>query len=70
MLAAGNAMRVGVAAVDAPLPLAGASAVFDDQRLQRCFRDLHAANQHVIFSSDRDRAYSQLRLGLEPAHLL
>jgi alkylation response protein AidB-like acyl-CoA dehydrogenase len=70
MLAVGNAMRAGVAAVDAVMPLAGASAVFDDQRLQRCFRDLHAANQHIIFSSDRDRGYGQLRLGLEPTLLL
>lgn len=70
MLAVGSAMRTGVAAVDAVIPLAGASAVFDDQRLQRCFRDLHAANQHILFSSDRDRGFAQLRLGLEPTLIL
>jgi indole-3-acetate monooxygenase len=44
--------RSAIAAVDAMLPLAGASAVYADNPIQRCSRDLHAASQHIFFGVD------------------
>ena len=40
------------------------------QPLQRCFRDLHAADQHILFSASRDKAYAKLRLGIEQSTFL
>jgi alkylation response protein AidB-like acyl-CoA dehydrogenase len=70
LLAANQAMRAGVQAVDSLFRLAGASAVLLDQPLQRCFRDLHAANQHILFSAGRDQAFAKLRLGIEQSTFL
>jgi hypothetical protein len=36
-----------------------------DQPIQRCFRDLHAANQHIVFGPPRDQQYAKLRFGIE-----
>lgn len=70
-LAAKEAMRAGLSAVDAAFALAGAGAVFSDQPLQRCFRDLHTASQHIYFSPAADKRYARERLGIEqPAHLM
>jgi alkylation response protein AidB-like acyl-CoA dehydrogenase len=65
LLATNQAMRAAVAAVDGVFRLAGAGAVYDDQALQRCFRDIYTANQHVLFSAGRDQAFAKLRLGIE-----
>jgi len=65
LLAANQAMRAGVDAVDKVFRLAGAGAVFSDQPLQRCFRDIHAGDQHVIFSTGRDRSFAKLRFGID-----
>ncbi|HXW34854.1 MAG TPA: acyl-CoA dehydrogenase family protein [Acidimicrobiales bacterium] len=71
VLAANQAMRAGVEAVECLFRLAGASAVFSDDPLQRCFRDLHAGNQHIIFSTNRDKAFSKLRFGIDqPTYLI
>jgi alkylation response protein AidB-like acyl-CoA dehydrogenase len=51
-LAIQHAMDSAVAAVDGVFPLAGADAVYSDRPLQRCFRDLHTAKQHIYFSVD------------------
>jgi hypothetical protein len=45
-------MESAVAAVDAVFPLCGADAIYSDRPLQRCFRDLHTAQQHIYFSID------------------
>jgi indole-3-acetate monooxygenase len=58
--------RAAVAAVDAVLPLAGASAVYADNPLQRCSRDLHAASQHIFFSVDVLKEIGQVALGRTP----
>jgi alkylation response protein AidB-like acyl-CoA dehydrogenase len=50
-LASQQAMRSAVDAVDCAFHLGGAGAVYETQPLQRCFRDVHAANQHIIFSN-------------------
>jgi len=39
--------------------------------LQRCFRDIHAAGQHILFSSSRDQAFAKVRLGIDqPTYLI
>jgi alkylation response protein AidB-like acyl-CoA dehydrogenase len=65
LLAASHAMRSAVDAVDSLYRLAGAGAVYAGDPLQRCFRDLHTANQHIIFSSNRDKAFAKLQFGIE-----
>ncbi len=50
-LATSNAMRVGLDVVDATFGLAGGGALYDDNPLQRCWRDLHAASSHIFFST-------------------
>jgi alkylation response protein AidB-like acyl-CoA dehydrogenase len=67
LLASGQAMRAAVQAVDVVFHLAGASAVYDDQPLQRCFRDIHTANQHLIFSTLRDQEWARVHFGLAEA---
>lgn len=66
-LAANQAVRAGTEAVDRVFRLAGADAVFADHPLQRCFRDIHVAGQHVLFSGGRDQAFARVRLGLDQA---
>jgi alkylation response protein AidB-like acyl-CoA dehydrogenase len=58
--------RSALAAVDALLPLAGASAVYTDHPIQRCSRDLHAASQHIFFGSDVLKDLGQVALGRTP----
>jgi indole-3-acetate monooxygenase len=65
LLAANTVMRAGCAAVDRVFRLAGAAAVFADHPLQRCFRDIHTARQHILFSTGRDQNYAKVRLGIE-----
>lgn len=67
MSAAHVLQRAAVAAADAVLPLAGASAVYDDNPIQRCSRDLHAASQHIFFSVDVLKDIGQVALGRTPA---
>jgi indole-3-acetate monooxygenase len=61
-LSPATASRIGLAmrhsllaakdAVDLAFTAAGAGVVYDDHPLQRCFRDLHTAGQHVMFGPD------------------
>jgi indole-3-acetate monooxygenase len=67
LLAANQAMRAGVDAVDRVFRLAGAGAVYEHESLQRCFRDIHTADQHIIFSANRDKAFSKLQFGIDQA---
>jgi alkylation response protein AidB-like acyl-CoA dehydrogenase len=59
-------MGAALNAVDSLLPFAGASSVRDDEPLQRCARDLHAARQHVLFSADSMKRVGRIAFGLEP----
>ncbi len=65
LLAASQAAAAGREAVDRVFRLAGAEAVFAGHPLQRCFRDVHTAGQHVLFSSGRDQAFAKVRLGID-----
>ena len=47
-LAASNAIRAGLEVVDTAMRLAGGGALYDDNPLQRCWRDLHAGSSHIL----------------------
>jgi alkylation response protein AidB-like acyl-CoA dehydrogenase len=71
LLAANQTVRAATDAVDRVFRLAGADAVFVGHPLQRCFRDIHAAGQHILFSSGRDQAYAKVRLGIDqPTYMI
>lgn len=63
-LAAQQAVRASVAAVDGVFRLAGAGAIYADQPLQRCFRDLHALDAHFFVGADVVTLYAKHRLGV------
>ncbi|OBG57565.1 MULTISPECIES: acyl-CoA dehydrogenase family protein [unclassified Mycobacterium] len=70
-LAAQQAMRAARHAVDTAFGLAGAGAVHAGHPLQRCFRDLHTAGQHVYFSPAALKRYAGTRFGIaQPTHLM
>ena len=57
--------------VDRVFRLAGADAVYAHHPPQRCFRDVHAAGQHILFSTGRDQAYAKVCLGIgQPTFLI
>jgi indole-3-acetate monooxygenase len=64
LLAMQQTMRAAVAAVDTAFELTGAGAVYTSHPLQRCFRDIHTAKQHIIFAADRWRRYAQHGFGI------
>jgi alkylation response protein AidB-like acyl-CoA dehydrogenase len=49
-LAACHAGQCAIQAVDLMYQLAGGAALFQGGRLERCFRDVHAAGQHIAVS--------------------
>ena len=51
-MSAVQAMRLCTQAVDVVFHRAGGGALYETSPLQRCFRDLHAAGQHIAFSLD------------------
>jgi alkylation response protein AidB-like acyl-CoA dehydrogenase len=63
-LAGCHAMRAGLEAVDSLYRLAGAEAVFTGHPLERCFRDLHAGSQHILFSTAREQEFPRIQLGI------
>lgn len=63
-LAAQQAMRAAREAVDVAFDLTGASAVHATHPLQRSFRDLHTASQHVYFSTAALKRYANTRFGI------
>ncbi|OXM59206.1 acyl-CoA dehydrogenase family protein [Amycolatopsis vastitatis] len=65
LLSTQQAMRASLSAVNIAAGYAGAGALHADQPMQRCFRDLHAAAQHIYFSTAASKRYAKLRLGIE-----
>jgi indole-3-acetate monooxygenase len=49
-LAAVTSGQNAIAATDIVWQLAGGASLFQGNRLERCFRDIHAAGQHVVMS--------------------
>lgn len=64
-LAVQQAMHAAITAVDTAFGFAGAGAVYSGHPLERCFRDLHTANQHIAFSGESFRGYARTRFGID-----
>lgn len=64
LLASYQTVRAAVAAVDGVFRLAGAGAVYADQPIQRCFRDLHTLDTHTFLSADMVTGYAKHRFDL------
>lgn len=64
-LAGQQAMSAAVTAVDIAFNFAGAGAVYAGHPLDRCFRDIHTANQHIAFSGEGFRGYARTRFGVD-----
>lgn len=65
LLATQQAMRAAVEAVDTAFSFGGVGALHADHPLQRCFRDIHAAAQHIYFSPAAAKRYAKTRLGID-----
>lgn len=61
MLACQQAMHAATTAVDIAFGYAGAGVVHNGHPLERCFRDIHTANQHIAFSGEAFSAYARSR---------
>jgi alkylation response protein AidB-like acyl-CoA dehydrogenase len=55
-----------VAVVDLLYKLAGSSAIFQSSPLERCFRDMHTAAQHLQVQEGRWETTGRVLFGLEP----
>jgi indole-3-acetate monooxygenase len=67
MLLAGNQRCVRRWRRSTRSPLVGAKAVFAGQPPKRCVRAIHTANQHILFSANRDKACATLPFGIDQA---
>jgi alkylation response protein AidB-like acyl-CoA dehydrogenase len=65
LLAVQQAMRAGLEAVSTAFEFAGAGAVYGSHPLQRCFRDLNTAKQHIYFAPAAAKRYAKVRLGID-----
>ncbi len=63
-LAATHAATSAAAAVDLMYNAGGATAIYSSSALQRCFRDVHTATQHVMVSPATGELTGRLLLGL------
>lgn len=55
-----------VAAVDLLYRLADSSAIFQSSPLERCFRDVHTAAQHLQVQEGRWETTGRVLMGLDP----
>jgi alkylation response protein AidB-like acyl-CoA dehydrogenase len=62
-LAAANAVRQSVKAVDLMYEAGGGSAIHAESPLQRCFRDVHVVTQHVLVNTSLYEQTGKLYLG-------
>jgi hypothetical protein len=64
-------MRLCSGAVDVAFQRAGGGALYETSPLQRCFRDIHAAGQHIVFSLETWKRIGKSLLGIEqPTYML
>lgn len=63
-LAGAHAAQSAAEAVDLMFNAAGTSGIYATSRLQRCFRDVHVANQHINVASSNIEMVGQHLLGL------
>jgi len=64
-LAATSATTGAAAAVDRAYDAGGGTSIYATSRLQRCFRDVHAATQHAMVAPATLELVGRLLLGLE-----
>ncbi|MFT3810437.1 MAG: acyl-CoA dehydrogenase family protein [Micropepsaceae bacterium] len=64
-LATTHGTRAAARAVDLMYNLGGGSSVYDSSRLQRCFRDVHVATQHMLVGTPTLELTGKLFLGLD-----
>lgn len=63
-MAASHAMAASASVVDEMYSLAGGSAIYDDSRLQRRFRDIHVATQHAMVGPSSWQVAGRVALGV------
>ena len=64
-LATTHAVQAAVLVVDAMYTLAGGSSVYETSDLQRRFRDVHVATQHIMVAPSTLETVGRLMLGVE-----
>ncbi|MEQ8860903.1 MAG: acyl-CoA dehydrogenase family protein [Pseudomonadales bacterium] len=69
-LAASNNTWSAVEAVDLMYHLGGGSSVYESNVLQRCFRDVHVATQHIMVAQPTYEVVGKVLLGIDPKTLL
>lgn len=69
-LAAVNATHSAVAAVDRLYQAGGGSSIYQDNELQRCFRDIHVTTQHIMVAPPVYEVVGKVALGMDPKSLL
>jgi alkylation response protein AidB-like acyl-CoA dehydrogenase len=62
-LASANAGARCVEAVDLVYHAGGGTSVYAKSPLQRCFRDIHTASQHIMVAPRTYELFGRLRLG-------
>ena len=62
-----NAMTAGVQAVDLIYSAAGSASVYSNGLIDRCFRDVHVAAQHVALHPSNYEVCGAVMLGLPSA---
>jgi alkylation response protein AidB-like acyl-CoA dehydrogenase len=65
-LACTQAAQSSAQAVDLMYNAGGGTSVYETNRLERCFRDVHACTQHVAISTARYEPCGRVFLGLDP----
>jgi alkylation response protein AidB-like acyl-CoA dehydrogenase len=65
-----NAGTSAAAAVDVVYRLGGGASIFEGNRIERCFRDVHTAAQHGALAPKTLEAVGRVLLGLDPQGLL
>ena len=68
-MACAHAAAASVKAVDRVYELAGTTAIFDGNIIQRCFRDVHTSTQHIMLNAVNYTTAGQSMLGVEPQTL-
>jgi alkylation response protein AidB-like acyl-CoA dehydrogenase len=60
------AVEQSVAAADLVYQLTGTSAIYESAPLERCWRDIHTAAQHMQVQDGRWETGGRVLMGLEP----
>src|SRR5207248_5507904 len=64
-LSATHAARTSAKVVDRMYEAGGASSIYASSPLQRCFRDIHTATQHLVVSPATYELTGRILLGVE-----